>query len=89
MYTQDSIMSYWNYRVVSREDYYGVHEVHYDDDGQVEFLTEYAVTVTGDDVEELKWVLHHMEANLALPVINYETMKEIENDKDGNSKNHD
>jgi len=70
-------MSYWNYRVVKKDGYLGIHECHYDDDGQVEFLTENAVDVVGDDVEELKWELHHMEANLALPMIDYETMKEI------------
>ena len=70
-------MSYWNYRVVNKDGYLGIHECHYDDDGQVQYLTENAVDVTGDDVEEVKWVLHHMEANLALPVIDYETMKEI------------
>ena len=70
-------MSYWNYRVVSKDDYLGIHECHYDDDGHIQFLTESAVDVIGDDVEELKWMLHHMEANLALPAIDYETMKEI------------
>jgi|TARA_R110000782_G_scaffold170463_2_gene262200 hypothetical protein len=79
-------MSYWNYRVVNKEGYFGIHECHYDDDGQIQHITENAVNVIGDDdVEGLRWVLHHMEANLALPVINYETLKEIENDKDGNS----
>ena len=29
-------MSYWNYRVVNKDGYLGIHEVHYDDDGQVE-----------------------------------------------------
>lgn len=81
-------MSYWNYRVVNKDGYLGIHECHYDDDGQVQYLTENAVDVIGDDVEEVKWVLHHMEANLALPIIDYETMKEIQNDKDGNSKNY-
>jgi hypothetical protein len=70
-------VSYWNYRVVSKDGYLGIHECHYDDDGQVEFLTENAVDIIGEDAEELKWVLHHMEANLALPTIDYETMKEI------------
>ncbi len=71
-------MSYWNYRVVSKiEEGLGIHEVHYDDDGAIEFLSESAVDVIAEDVEGLKWVLHHMEANLALPVIDYETLKEI------------
>jgi hypothetical protein len=70
-------VSYWNYRVVNKDGYLGIHECHYDKDGQVQFLTENAVDVTGEDVEEVKWVLHHMEANLALPVIDYETMKEV------------
>jgi len=55
-----------------------IHEVHYDGKGDIQFITAEPTHVMGEDVETLKWVLHHMEANLALPVIDSKTLKEID-----------
>jgi len=42
---------YWNYRIMQYPDgECGIHEVYYDDDGNVESWTQNAVPVEGDDV---------------------------------------
>jgi len=68
---------YWNYRVVKTGEMLNIHEVHYDGEGDIQFITAEPTHVMGEDVETVKWVLHHMEANLALPVIDSKTLKEI------------
>ena len=72
--------SYWNYRVVKKGNLYGVHEVHYDENGKVEFLSVNPVPVEAGSREDLKWVLRMMEANWCMPPVDFETMEEIYED---------
>lgn len=70
----------WNYRVVKKsntgydnlDEYYGIHEVYYDDDGKPEMVTVDPVGAAGDTLEELKHDLAYMIAALDMPVLNYE-----------------
>jgi len=70
--------NYWNYRVVKRGPYYGIHEVHYTGDGKVEFLSENPVKIEADSKESVKWILRMMQANWVLPTIDYDTLEEID-----------
>ena len=57
----------WNYRVIRRfsnhkggNDIFCIHEVYYDDKGNPKSVTESAVGVSGDTVEELQETLSNM-----------------------------
>jgi len=41
----------WNYRVVQHEDYWGLHEIYYNDNGDIEGYTE--ADVVGNDHDDL------------------------------------
>ena len=43
----------WNYRIIKHEDYYGLHEVYYDDEGEVDAWTLEPLWV-GDDIKDLQ-----------------------------------
>ena len=68
----------WNHRIVKRGDDYGIHEVYYDDDGEVEGLTADAISLVSEDVMELRndWLM--IASALFKPVIDYDTQQEIE-----------
>jgi len=54
------------------DDFYQIHEVFYDIEGNVESYTKNGVTVGGNNIEEVKWVLREMLAALDKPVLDYE-----------------
>jgi len=66
----------WNYRVLKTkdgdDDFYQIHEVHYDKQGNVEAYTKEGVTVAGNDIADVKWVLMKMLSCLEKDVIEYE-----------------
>jgi hypothetical protein len=72
----------WNYRVVHRrlamddidppwQDEYAIHEVYYDEAGDVKGITEHPVPVIAEDVKGLGWVLDKMRRALNEPVVEY------------------
>jgi len=66
----------WNHRLMKmkdgEDDFYQIHEVFYDKEGNVESYTKNGVTVGGKDIGEVKWVLLEMLAALEKPVLDYE-----------------
>ena len=66
----------WNHRLMKmkdgEDDFYQIHEVFYDKEGNVESYTKNGVTVGGNDIGEVKWVLLEMLAALDKPVLDYE-----------------
>lgn len=71
----------WNYRVFRYDEdppAYGIHEVYYDDDGNVESITERAVGVTADSRNGVLLVLADMADSFRHPVLDYKTYKEVE-----------
>ena len=79
-------MTTWNYRVLRRiggegmTHYYmfAVHEVYYDDLGFVDGWTEMPDAPFGDTLDELRADYRMMAEALELPVLDYETGKEVE-----------
>jgi len=55
----------WNHRVVKKtlagNDFYAVHEVHYNDNGSIFAYTEEPVDISGESIEDLReycqWIL--------------------------------
>ena len=72
----------WNYRVLRQvydgEDFYAIHEVYYDDDGNPQYCTLNSVGAAGDTMDELKQdLLHYVEA-VYKPVLDYNDFLERE-----------
>lgn len=67
----------WNHRVIKRESgdeyWYAIHEVYYDDNKQIETLTEEPVYPVGESIDDLRAELQWMLEALDNPVLNYET----------------
>lgn len=64
----------WNYRVIKTEDgdsaYYAIHEVYYNDDGQIFASTVDPAYPGGSTVEELRGDLENYLLALDAPIIN-------------------
>lgn len=63
----------WNHRVLAHESkgevYYQVHEVYYDDNGKPNGYTANPITISGDDIESIKWQLEHISKCLEKPIL--------------------
>ena len=66
----------WNYRAVKIDGWYGIHEVHYNEDGSPRAYTEHAVRVTGEDLDEIRATLDRMRIAVAIPVLTPEDFKD-------------
>jgi hypothetical protein len=72
-------MGTWQYRVMRRAEWkgkphpewFGIYEVHYDDEGAVTGWTEEEVEPSGDTLEELSRDLEYMRRALEMPVLEW------------------
>jgi hypothetical protein len=55
----------WNHRILIHEhdtgDVLQIHEVYYDDKGNPQAYTENGVSVSGDDLKDIRWTLDKMK----------------------------
>jgi hypothetical protein len=65
-------MGHWNYRVVKKNGYLGIHEAYYDDSGNIRSLTIDPVSNVYEDLEELKTNLEFMMDALEKSVVDFE-----------------
>ena len=77
----------WNHRVVRRfypnthmDDsmLYEIYEVYYKEDGTIQGLTENPISIGEESLEDLKTTLQRITKCLDNPIIDYDTLKEIE-----------
>jgi len=73
----------WNYRVLRNFNddgtfYYQIHETYYDTDGKIMCYSDDGIKPYGETVPELKDDLLYMIKALDKPVLDYETLEEIE-----------
>ena len=77
----------WNHRVVRRfypnthmDDsmLYEIYEVYYNEDGTIQGLTENPISIREESLEDLKTTLQRISKCLDNPIIDYDTLKEIE-----------
>jgi hypothetical protein len=53
----------WNYRVIMNDHgEHEIHEVYYTDEGEVDMMTESAITPYGEELDDLRWCLQAMLA---------------------------
>lgn len=72
-----SDFAYWNHRVMRHvddgEEWFAIHEVHYDDDGTPHSWTEQPTSVSSTDgIDGIEWALEGMLKCLKKPVLEYE-----------------
>jgi len=78
-----SVNKRWDYRVmqykpVHKDDpKYGIHEVHYGSDGTCVGATQDCLVV-GDNYDEMRTELRHMEDSMNKPILDFYTGKEID-----------
>ena len=66
----------WNYRITKHEDkgeeWYGIHEVYYDKDGDPDMISENPIAAHGLTVDEIRSDLDMMRQAFDKPVVNYD-----------------
>ena len=72
-------MSSWNYRVVKHKnpdgDWYAVHQVHYNDAGDINAISEDPISPFGESVVELRKDLNLMQMAYTAGVLDYDTIE--------------
>lgn len=78
----------WNHRIIKtkdgEDDWYQIHEVYYDDNGEINGYTERGTIVSGNSVEDIKWTLEKM-----LDSLNKEIINQNKDEKYNNNNNTD
>lgn len=71
--------------VLKWEEYLAIHETHYEDDGEIRNISKNPLPIIGDEgkdsLSSIKWVLDKMTEALQKPIIDYNTLKEISQEK--------
>lgn len=62
----------WNYRVVKKDGYLGIHEVYYNDDAIPESCTVNPVKITEENLDELKHTILLLDKATQKEILNYE-----------------
>lgn len=62
----------WNYRVVNKDGYLGIHEVYYDEKGLPTSCTEDPTRLSEENLDELKHTLLLYEKAAQKEILNYE-----------------
>ena len=66
-------------------EYLAIHEVHYDDNGNPEMASKDALGILGDEgkdsLSSIKWILEKMMEALDKPILDYDTLKKIDKEK--------
>ncbi|MBI2009336.1 hypothetical protein HYS84_02900 [Candidatus Saccharibacteria bacterium] len=64
---------HWNYRIIehdkSKPAYFAVHEVYYDEKGNIEGWTEDPINVVGDNKTEVTMIIQHISADTKRPIL--------------------
>lgn len=77
----------WNHRVIRRvypnthmDDsiLYEIYEVYYDKDGKIDGITEEPISIREESIEDLKNTIERLTKCLTTPIIDYDTLQEIE-----------
>ena len=77
----------WNYRVIKHEQgecvFYELHKVYYDDNGLPDRFTDKAVSIVGNNLNDIEWSLKKIKKAIKKPIISAKNFpNEIEICKD-------
>lgn len=65
----------WNYRVIEDKEVFRIHEVYYNDTGEITAISEDPIVPEGETLEELKDDLEYYFAALKNPVLKKDEIK--------------
>ncbi len=65
----------WNYRVIEDKENFRIHEVYYNDAGEITAISEDPIVLEGETLEELKDDLEYYFAALESPVLKKDELK--------------
>jgi hypothetical protein len=65
----------WNYRVIENKGMFHIHEVYYNDKGEIIAISEDPIAPAGETLEELKGDLKYCQQAVKRPVLKKEEMK--------------
>ncbi|HQU30657.1 MAG: hypothetical protein HRU72_02205 [Planctomycetia bacterium] len=65
----------WNYRVIEDKGKFRIHEVYYNDAGEITAISEDPIAPEGETLEELKDALEYYFAALKRPVLKKDEIK--------------
>jgi hypothetical protein len=67
------------------EEYLAIHEVYYDENDVPESVTKEPITISGEEgknsLVSIKWTLEGILTALQKPILNYDTLEEIDKEK--------
>jgi hypothetical protein len=70
----------WNYRVIEHEGIFYIHEVYYNDNGDITAISEDPMHPHGETIDELERDMEHFQQALGGPVLKKEKIKFAEID---------
>ena len=70
----------WNYRVIEYDKMFYIHEVYYNDNGDITAISEDPMHPHGETLKELKNDMEHFQQALKRPVLKKEKIKFAEMD---------
>jgi hypothetical protein len=65
----------WNYRVIENESMFHIHEVYYNDKGEIIAISEDPIAPAGETLEELKGDLKYYQQAVKRPILKKEEIK--------------
>ena len=73
-------MSHWNHRVIKKNvadgsDWFGIHEVFYNDDDTIWSYTENPISIVGESIDDLRQTLEWMLSCLDNPILVYDEIE--------------
>lgn len=70
----------WDYRVIEKDGIFTIHEVYYNEYGNIRMFSKSGITPIGESLDELRNMLNSMLKALNSPILNYyKIKKEVEN----------
>jgi len=75
----------WNYRVVKKDDGFGIHEVYYNKAGDICLMSEDQIAPYGEDFDDLRGDVNNMTGAFGKPVLIYEEIEFASMDSEGDS----
>ncbi len=65
----------WNYRVIEHDRFFAIHEVYYNDKGEITAISEDPIAPAGETLDELKGALKYYQQAVKRPILKKEEIE--------------
>ena len=79
----------WNYRVIKKDDEFGIHEVFYNKRGEICLISDDQIAPYGKEIEELRGDVNKMTDAFGKPVLVYDEIQFGPTDNEGDNIEND